>query len=769
MPINNVVHALKKLSRIDGPQGDISPSSDEAEHLEYFCAEDTLLINDLSVTVVGVGKLSFPLTSDSIENIVKVSSKAKFGKGEATLLDMTVRDTQMIPANMLKVGINDESLCNILERIGSGLNIDKNSHLVPHLHNMLIYGPGQFFKMHRDSEKIKNMVATLVILLPSLHKGGDLIIRHKNSKHIFFGSQKRNVVKCIAFYSDCQHEIEKVNEGYRVALTYNVGLQSPGVISNFPLDEDLNRAVQSYFSSKASHDAPKRLVFYLNHSYSEHSLKWNLLKGTDRTHVFSLLAVAKVQGRAPCLALADYREECELYNDESVLECNTELVFWVDEFNLKFNESTGISENELCFTTETTDLFEPYQEEEEESMGNDGGFKNKWYRRACVILWANKWDFQHGFKNTLHDLKHLTTEKGNEKRILDEINQAGNKFFNMNFWSDPIIVNILMDIAAYVKNKETAVAILTKLSSKVVNPHRIDYLLFLEKTYDKEVLVNTITFWIKNEKDSVVVEKSLKVFEKYLEHANKKHNSLFVEILLKRTVKEFLRQNEKYFDLNIFMGTQLNTMYKIFQVCANLEHVCLWNKVINYMLLHPSVYPLYLANVVLKIQNMTPQNEIHRHSNFKVSTLGLFEKLIAQLSKDETNWSWPFSFPCKCRDCNKLLSFMHSSDKAIDILFSNENKRHIKSVLKYLKEQPLKITKGSTKVFIEKEPKLLETRKKLLGDLVAVEKRLNSWSSTLQKTVDSTFTISNNKDISSSGPLDSQHCSSESVNKRKKI
>lgn len=406
MLLDNVVQALKKLSGTDGPQGDISPSSDEGEHLEYFCAEDALLINDLSVTVTGVGKLSFPLTSDSVENIVKVSSKAKFGKGKATLLDMTIRDTQVIPANMLKVGINEESLCNILERIGSGLNIDKNSRLVPHLHNMLIYGPGQFFKMHRDSEKIKNMVATLVILLPSSHTGGDLIIRHKNNKHVFFGSQKRNVVKCIAFYSDCQHEIEKVNVGYRVALTYNVGLQSPGVSSNVQLDEDLNRAVQFYFSSE---DTPNRLVFYLNHSYSEQSLKWNLLKGTDRTHVFSLLAVAKEQGRVPCLALAEYREERELYNDENLLDSSTELVFWVDEFNLKFNESTGISDKELCYTTETTDLFEPYKEEEEECMGNDGGHANKWYRRACVVLWENKWDFRHGFKNTLHDLKQLTT------------------------------------------------------------------------------------------------------------------------------------------------------------------------------------------------------------------------------------------------------------------------------------------------------------------------------------------------------------------------
>lgn len=765
MPLNNVVQALKKLSGTDGPQGDISPSSEEAEHLEYFCAEDTLLINDLSVTVTGVGKLSFPLKSDSIENIVKVSSKAKFGKGEATLLDMTVRDTQMIPANMLKVGINDESLCNILERIGSGLNIDKNSRLVPHLHNMLIYGPGQFFKMHRDSEKIKNMVATLVILLPSLHKGGDLIIRHKNSKHVFFGSQKRNVVKCIAFYSDCQHEIEKVNEGYRVALTYNVGLQSPGATSNVPLDEDLNRAVQSYFSSEHT---PKRLVFYLNHSYSEHSLKWNLLKGTDRTHVFSLLTVAKVQSRVPCLALADYREECELYSDENVLDCLTELVFWVDEFNLKFNESNFVYEKELCYTTETTDLFEPYQEEEEESMGNDGGHKSKWYRRACVVLWANKWDFQHGFKNSLYDLKHLTTEKGNEKLVIDEINKAGNKFFNMNFWNDPMVVSILMDIAAYVKSKETAIAILTKLSNNVVNPHRIDYLLFLEQTYDKEVLVNTVKSYINIEKDSSVVEQSLKIIEKYLENANKKHHSLFVEILLKRTVKEFLRQNEKYCDLNIFMGTQLNTMNKIFQVCANTENVCLENKVINYILLHPSVYPLYLANVVLKIQNMTPQNEIHRLRNFTVSTLGLFEKLIPQLTKDETNWSWPFSFPCKCPHCNRLLSFLHSSDKTIAILFSNDDKHHIKSVLKYLKEQPLKITKDSTKVFIEKEPKLLETRKKLLGDLVVIEKRLKNWSSTPQETLCSKCAIGNNEATGFSGSLDSHHCSGESVNKRKK-
>lgn len=165
---------------------------------------------------------------------------------------------------------------------------------------------------------------------------------------------------------------------------------------------------------------------------------------------------------------------------------------------------------------------------------------------------------------------------------------------------------------------------------------------------------------------------------------------------------------------------------------------------------------------------MTPQNEIHRLRNFTVSTLGLFEKLIPQLTKDETNWSWPFSFPCKCPHCNRLLSFLHSSDKTIAILFSNDDKHHTKSVLKHLKEQPLKITKDSTKVFIEKEPKLLETRKKLLGDLVVIEKRLKNWSSTPQETVRSKCAIGNNEVTGFSGSLNSHHCSGESVNKRKK-
>ena len=43
---------------------------------------------------------------------------------------------------------------------------------------MLVYGKGQFFLPHQDSEKDDAMVGTLVVSLPSAHTGGELVIEH---------------------------------------------------------------------------------------------------------------------------------------------------------------------------------------------------------------------------------------------------------------------------------------------------------------------------------------------------------------------------------------------------------------------------------------------------------------------------------------------------------------------------------------------------------------------------------------------------------------
>lgn len=50
--------------------------------------------------------------------------------------------------------------------------------MTAHLYKLLVYEKGGFFLPHRDGEKLDRMVATLVIVLPSIHEGGALILSH---------------------------------------------------------------------------------------------------------------------------------------------------------------------------------------------------------------------------------------------------------------------------------------------------------------------------------------------------------------------------------------------------------------------------------------------------------------------------------------------------------------------------------------------------------------------------------------------------------------
>lgn len=90
----------------------LSSDSGELDDQTYFCVEDTFLSKDINVSVEGVGDLTFPISEDTFDSLKKISSKTTFGRGEYTILDTSVRDTQMIPASKLKVEINEETLKN---------------------------------------------------------------------------------------------------------------------------------------------------------------------------------------------------------------------------------------------------------------------------------------------------------------------------------------------------------------------------------------------------------------------------------------------------------------------------------------------------------------------------------------------------------------------------------------------------------------------------------------------------------------------------------
>lgn len=76
-----------------------------------------------------------------------------------------------------------------------------------------------------------------------------------------------------------------------------------------------------------------------------------------------MFAVAKYQSRVPCLALLDYSETYDVEDEDygDLIDDHTELVYWVDEQNIKFKEHkfNHVSEKEMCYTIKTTDLLGP--------------------------------------------------------------------------------------------------------------------------------------------------------------------------------------------------------------------------------------------------------------------------------------------------------------------------------------------------------------------------------------------------------------------------
>jgi len=73
------------------------------------------------------------------------------------------------------------------------------------------------------------MVGSLVVVFPTPHSGGELVLHHSGKEWTLDGaslisSQPSPSIACIAFYSGVEHEVLKVTSGHRVTITYNLYL-----------------------------------------------------------------------------------------------------------------------------------------------------------------------------------------------------------------------------------------------------------------------------------------------------------------------------------------------------------------------------------------------------------------------------------------------------------------------------------------------------------------------------------------------------------------
>jgi hypothetical protein len=273
------------------------------------------------------------------------------------------------------------------------------------------------------------MVATLVVVLPSEYSGGVLTVEHRGETKAFrrLSSQAKDL-SLIAFYADCHHAVSPIKSGVRVALTYHLSLVDRSNDARPQISADvvdrLTAEVRAHFATpvakrydRSEPAPPERLVYLLDHEYTQRSLSWTHLKNSDSIRVAALRTAAERLDCECFLALAEVHEswmceddyprgrygrrsgrfeddeeeenadESEEYELIELLENTIELNHWLDVAGKHVEGIPGtVSEEELHFTKPSSDL-DPFKSEHEGYQGNYGNTVDRWYHRAAFVMW----------------------------------------------------------------------------------------------------------------------------------------------------------------------------------------------------------------------------------------------------------------------------------------------------------------------------------------------------------------------------------------------
>ena len=377
----------------------------------------------LDVRVDGPGAVEFPITPTQVGRLRALGAPARYGLGEKTLTDASVRDTWEIPRAAVHVRWG-AAFDTILDGMRQGLGLPSSCRLRAEPHSFLLYERGQFFLPHQDSEKDDAMAATLVVVLPSEHEGGELVIEKDGRKVERRGSS--SALTLTAFYADCRHEVRPVKSGARIALTFNLlldGATAQQDVVSAEAVEEVAQLLREHFGTPtdrtlspapATTTRASQLACPLDHEYTERGLGWDRLKGGDADRVRLLRAAAEQAGCLVMLALTEVRETWETepdhasgyrrrhkfyaarddydgYDDQDsyivndLIESSTRLVHWIDPDGGGEQISLDLKPEEVC-AADTSPLLQPYEEEHTGYTGNYGNTLDRWYRRAALVL-----------------------------------------------------------------------------------------------------------------------------------------------------------------------------------------------------------------------------------------------------------------------------------------------------------------------------------------------------------------------------------------------
>ncbi len=442
---------LRTLGKVDRPS--------------VVCASGDMPLTMPGLKVDRLGVLSLPFGKTQARKLIKQCRQAPYGKGTETLVDTDVRQSWELDPDKFQLTNPEweELVEDIVANVQRELGLE-DCKLTAHLYKLLVYEKGGFFLPHRDGEKLDRMVATLVIVLPSVCEGGELVLSHDGWQYEiqFTGAASGYELSYAAFYADCQHEVRPLRSGYRLCLTYNVTLAKSRCEKGIkaPSYGTTTVAISKLLDDWRKEEDRQMIAVILNHRYTQANLSMDTLKGVDRARAEVLFEAAEQADCVAHLALVtlwqsgeaeggydaysyrggyrryhrsdfegedDFDETGDDYEMGEIYDYSLSANHWSDYQGkkvalgeIRLDEDDIVSEAPL-------DYGDPDSEDFEGFTGNAGMTLERWYHRAAIVIWPRDKHFAvlcgagtdaaiGGLQPLVNRLKRMSTAKREKQR-----------------------------------------------------------------------------------------------------------------------------------------------------------------------------------------------------------------------------------------------------------------------------------------------------------------------------------------------------------------
>ena len=398
---------------------------DGVERAGDFFVSGVVEIPMPKVEVAGVGVLSFPVPPSQIAELILQASRAPYGRGEETILDESVRKVWQLPPEKVRLGGKSWAVSfeNILKQVIAGLGCEGMA-VSAELYKVLVYDTGGFFLAHRDTEKAGGMFGTLVVGLPSAHRGGELVIRQAGREvTVDMSRAEISEVSFAAFYADCEHEVRPITEGNRVCLVFNLiqHLKAKGGAGSLlapDYEKQIAAAARLLEKSLSAAGAPAKIAWLLEHQYSPEGLSFAGLKSADAARAKVLAQAAERAGCAVHLGIVHIEESGAAeenydprprrgwgrrYQEEETEDASSdnfeviEVCDWrhyVSQWRDACDKPVEFGEIPLepgeLLPTGALDDEKPDEQRLMEASGNEGASFERSYHRAALVIWRRE-------------------------------------------------------------------------------------------------------------------------------------------------------------------------------------------------------------------------------------------------------------------------------------------------------------------------------------------------------------------------------------------